>query len=172
MTLITNYDEWAAMYPDAAIDLAKLTQDLTEPSGQPKSGTESAAQQQIRMAIARLGGLAWRNNVGATPAKTKHICPRCSFVFEETQQPVRYGLANDSAKMNERIKSADVIGILPRIVTLEDVGATIGQFIAIEAKAPGWEYRGGGREAAQMAFLSLVQRKGGKAQFSTGEVQL
>ena len=170
--MIFDYNDWAAKHPEAAADLAKLTADMTETSGQPDAGTEAAAQQAIRMSIARMGGLAWRNNVGATPAATHHVCPKCRFHFKEKQQPIRYGLANDSEKMNSRIKSADLVGIMPRVITPEDVGTTIGQFFAVEAKQPGWNYTGRGREAAQQAFLSLVLQKGGLAQFSTGEVRL
>ena len=170
--MITNYEEWRAKHPQAAAELEALTSDITEPSGQPDAGTEAAAQQAVRMSIARLGGLAWRNNVGATPAVTNHICPKCRFHFQEKQQPVRFGLANDSAQMNSRVKSADVIGVMPRIIQPEDVGQTIGQFIAVEVKRPGWNYTGRGRETAQQMFLTLVQSKGGAAQFSTGEVRL
>ena len=167
-----TYNDWAARHPQAAAELAAMTADLTEPEGQPAGNSEAAAQQRIRMSIAKLGGLAWRNNVGATPSSSEHCCPRCGFAFSVSQRPVRYGLANDSVQMNQRIKSADVVGILPRVITPDDVGSTIGQFIAVEAKRPGWNYTGRGREEAQQAFLRLVLSKGGAAQFSTGEVRL
>ena len=98
--MITSYADWAAKHPEAAADLAALTADLTEPSGQPNGASEAAAQQAIRMSIARMGGLAWRNNVGATPSMTEHVCPKCRFNFQERDRPIRYGLANDSAQMN------------------------------------------------------------------------
>ena len=74
----------------------------------------------------------------------------------------------DSRRSNDHICTADLIGLMPRLITAEDVGATIGQFIAIEMKRPGWNYTGNGREAAQQAFLALVLSKGGEARFSTG----
>ena len=109
--------------------------------------------------MAQLGGHAWRNNVGATPSR----CPECNT----RQAPVRYGLANDSARLNERIKSSDLILAIPRRIGPEHVGTLIAQFGAIECKRPGWEYTGQGREPGQAAWLALVASLGGYATFTT-----
>lgn len=159
-----TYREWAQRHPQAARDLANMLAAApwseSEGSGKP----EAWAQQQVRLKIAQAGAMSWRNNVGATKAK----CPDCGA----PQQPVRYGLANDSAKLNEQIKSSDLILAIPRVIKPEDVGRTVAQFGGVEVKPPGWQYTGKGREAAQAAWLALVTKLGGYACFSTGEIEL
>lgn len=60
---------------------------------------EAAVQAAIRVRAAELGVRPWRNNIG---------------VFENAAgRPVRCGLANDSAQLNKRLKSGDLIGWLP-----------------------------------------------------------
>ena len=166
-----TYEEWAARHPRAAADLHVMLGAVPWPTGVGDGG-ESAVQQQVRLSAAGQGAMAWRNNVGATPAKTQHSCPRCQFRFEERQQPIRYGLANDSAKLNERVKSSDLILAIPRVIRPADVGATIAQFGAVETKRPGWAFTGKGREAGQAAWLALIKKVGGYACFSTGELEL
>ena len=158
---MNTYNEWANQYPEAA---HALNQILSPQPTFKNGGSEARVQQEVRMEVARRGGMAWRNNVGATPAK----CPDCGA----RQVPVRYGLANDSTRLNERIKSSDLIAAIPRVIRTEDVGATIAQFGAVECKRPGWTYRGTPREAAQAAWLGLVYKLGGFAQFSTGDISI
>jgi hypothetical protein len=164
-----TYEQWAGQYPQAAAALAQVLvgSDATPAGGEGKS--EAWSQQHARLEIAKYqaGGvhaMSWRNNVGATPAK----CPDCGTA----RQPVRYGLANDSAKMNEKIKSSDLILAIPRVIQPQDVGTLIAQFGSVETKRPGWHFTGKGREAGQAAWLALVKRLGGYAAFSTGEVKL
>ena len=137
-----------------------------------KEEAEGRAQQEIRLAASQQGLRLWRNNVGATPAAVEYHCPRCHFEGEAKQRVVRYGLANDSQQLNAVVKSSDLIGVMPRLITPELVGTTIGQFIAVECKRPGWRYTGKGREEAQQAYLAVVSGKGGLARFSTGGVDL
>jgi len=61
---------------------------------------------------------------------------------------------------------------IPRKITPEMVGSVIAQFGTVEVKAPGWKYTGRGREEAQAAWLALIERIGGFARFSTGEIEL
>lgn len=158
---MNTYAEWAARYPEAAAALAPvLTTDVQHRNG----GSEARAQQDVRTSIAKQGAMSWRNNVGATPAK----CPDCGA----RQVPVRYGLANDSARLNERIKSSDLILAIPRLIRTHHVGTTIAQFGAVECKRPGWKYTGNGREAGQQAWLTLVAKLGGYATFTTGVIEL
>ena len=136
---------------------AVLGTDVTEAvvvSGIGKS--EAWAQSQVRIAFSASGGRAWRNNVGALP--------------REDGVPVRFGLANDSAAQNRVLKSGDLIGIKPRIVTQDMVGQLIGQFWSRECKEPGWRYTGTDREVAQLAWVNLILRMGGDAKFTTGEL--
>lgn len=166
-----TFNEWVQRNPQAAAELAQVT--AQQPTIASASGFDEAyAQQQARFNISRAGGLSWRNNVGATPAKVPYHCPRCHFEGEVEQRIVRYGLANDSHQLNSVIKSSDLIGVMPRTITPGMVGTTIGQFIAVECKRPGWNYTGKGREVQQQAYHAVVMDKGGLAQFSTGEVML
>ena len=167
-----TFNEWAQRHPQAAAELVRVTAQQTAIAPSHAGFDESYAQQQARFAISRAGGLSWRNNVGATPAKVGYHCPRCHFEGEFDQRIVRYGLANDSHQLNSVVKSSDLIGVMPKLITPELVGTTIGQFIAVECKRPGWQYTGKGREEAQQAYLSVVMTKGGLAQFSTGTVSL
>lgn len=106
--------------------------------------TEAGAQSAIRVEAAAIGTVLWRNNNGGYQ--------------DDNGNFIRYGLANDSAAMNKRIKSSDLIGIRDG-----------GQFICREVKQPGWRYTGTAREAAQLKFIELVLSKGGDAGFATGE---
>ena len=71
--------------------------------------------------------------------------------------------------MNDAIKSSDLIGIRPVVITEQHVGTVIGQFVAREIKAGDWKYRGSAREKAQGKFLELVASLGGDAAFANKE---
>lgn len=167
-----TFENWAKRHPEAAAELAQLhTAALNEKDADNSGKSEAWAQQQIRFKVARMGGLLWRNNVGATKAKTIHHCPRCHFDFEQRNQPVRYGLCNESVQQNDAIKSADLIGVMPVLITPEMVGTKIGQFISVEAKRPDWTYNPNDpHTAAQAAWAALVLRYYGYAAFSRGDL--
>lgn len=114
---------------------------------------ESAVAKEVRLEAAKKGVLLWRNNVGV--------------YFDERGVPVRYGLANETSGINERVKSHDLVGIRPVTITPAHVGLTLGQFVSRETKAAGWKYRGTKREEAQLRFGELVESKGGDARFVT-----
>lgn len=118
------------------------------------SDDEAYVQSEVRLEAARVGARLFRNNVG---------------VLEDTRGvPVRYGLANDSAAMNERLKSSDLVGWKPVTITPEHVGRVIGQAVMRECKHRGWVYRGTDREQAQWRFIQLAQNDGCDAAFTTG----
>ena len=165
-----SYAEWALRHPQAARELEQITAVASPTDADGKS--EEWAQQQDRFTAARFGAFAWRNNVGATPAHINVVCPSCNYKHRVEQRPIRYGLANDSQKLNKVVKSSDLILAIPRIITQEMVGTKIAQFGAVECKRPGWHYTGKGRESAQQAYLALVQSVGGFATFSTGGLRL
>lgn len=121
--------------------------------------SEAGIQSAVRLRAAELGLRLWRNNLGAGKL--------------ENGSYVRWGLANDSAAINAVLKSSDLIGITPHVVTLADVGRTIGVFTAVETKHEGWRYNGNDAHTrAQQAFILLVQSCGGRAGFITSPDQL
>jgi hypothetical protein len=104
--------------------------------------SEAATQNAVRLEAQRRGVYLWRNNTG---------------VLEDRRGvPVRFGLGNDSSRINAALKSSDLIGIAPD-----------GRFVAIECKPPGWRGARNDRERAQAAFIDLVRRQGGCAGFAT-----
>lgn len=120
---------------------------------------EAVVQQQVRLELARRGAMVWRNNSGAC--------------FDDTGRLIRYGLGNDSEKINKEIKSSDLIGIVPRIVTAEMVGSIVGFFTAIECKAKGWKPSPSNeRERAQRRFHEVVKEYGGVAAFVSDPLEI
>lgn len=113
---------------------------------------EAYIQTLLRLEASQKGVRLFRNNVGAL----KDVAGRL----------VRYGLANDSAKVNETIKSGDLIGIRPVVITPQHVGHILGQFVSREVKAPGWQFSGTPRELAQQNWANLINSLGGDACFA------
>lgn len=113
--------------------------------------SEAAVQADVRLEAAAKGIHLFRNNVGV--------------LEDKTGRPVRYGLANDSAKLNKIIKSSDLIGWRRVRIDQAHVGSVIAQFVARECKAANWTYSGNDHEVAQLAWLKLINANGGDAQF-------
>lgn len=155
---------WATRWgiPPAAIaELSALLGAATQPDHSPtQPGSEAAVQNAVRMEAARRHMRLFRNNVGAG---------------EINGSQLRWGLANESSKINRIVKSSDLIGIAPG-----------GRFISLEVKRPDWHYIGDqpcickphGRqcdrchEKAQLAWLTFVNSMGGYAAFITSPEQL
>lgn len=117
---------------------------------------EQAVQDRIRIAASAHGTPLLRNNSGA--------------VTTDDGRHIRFGLGNDSVRLNERFKSSDLIGIWPRVVRQEDVGTTIGQFFAVEVKHPGWRFSENDKRAvAQQNFGEWVRSHGGLFLFAASE---
>lgn len=134
--------EWARRWNiphQAMVELAALSL----PYGGDSGTSEQATQNEIRLKAAQNGLSMWRNNSGS---------------FQNiTGQWIRFGLGNDSKKINKVFKSSDLIGIGP-----------YGKFVACEVKKPGWTLQPGDeRGQAQYNFITTVNMLGGIAGFAT-----
>lgn len=116
--------------------------------------TEAYVQSAVRLEAPRYGCILWRNNVGA--------------LRDDRGVPVRYGLANDNRAINDRLKSADLIGIRKVLITPQHVGHVIGQFVSRECKRADWTYKGNAHEIAQMEWVNLLTAWGADAKIVTG----
>lgn len=152
-----NLNQWAIKWGipfEAVEDLRReLTAENTDPTVN-NGESEAAIQTRVRLEATRVGGRLWRNNVGAT--------------FTDTGSFIRFGICNDTVEMNRKLKSADLVGIKPVLITEAHIGHTIGQFWARETKRQGWQFSGDEHETAQLNWLNLVLGLGGDAQFTTG----
>lgn len=141
---------------DALADLVAIVGLDVEPS---KDATgEHKVQDDARLIASQMGWRLFRNNKGVLP--------------DARGVPVRFGLCNDNEKLGKRLRSSDLIGIRPVIITPEMVGSTIGQFVAREIKKDGWKYKGTEHEEAQLRFGELVIGLGGDFKFWNGEGEL
>lgn len=114
--------------------------------GEPKS--ESTVQAEVRLSAVKHELQLFRNNVGV--------------LLDETGRPVRYGLANESKELNEKIKSGDLIGWRPVFITPDMVGKVIAQFTSIECKGENSKTKKS-RARAQERWAELVRKNGGLA---------
>ena len=120
---------------------------------------EIEIQGRIRLEASQRGWRLWRNNLGAGELKNGNF--------------LRWGLANDSIATNRAMKSGDLIGIRPVLITQEMVGGVIGQFVSMEVKRPGWRFNpNDSHEKAQQRWIDLVRALGGYAIFTTNEEEL
>lgn len=128
--------------------------------------SEAYVQSIVRLEAPAKGVKLWRNNVGV--------------LIDKTGRPVRYGLANETEKLNKEFKSGDLIGWRPRLVTLEEVidaggQILIAQFVSRECKRADWtpapptDRERFAHEEAQRKWARLVNDAGGDACFATGE---
>jgi hypothetical protein len=155
MKLTTWASKWGI--PNAAIeDLKKsLGAGILEVIHCEQGKSEAAVTSIVRLEASKKNCRLWRNNRGAFK--------------NEYGQWVHYGLANESGKMNDFIKSSDLIGIRPVKIRETMVGLTIGQFVSREIKKSDWTYTGTDAEKAQLKWLELITSLGGDACFATRE---
>jgi hypothetical protein len=115
---------------------------------------EADNQSRIMARGAAVGVDLLRNNSGA--------------LLDKRGVPVRFGLGNESRKVNEVWKSSDLIGIWPVMVTPEHVGRVLGVFAAVECKPTGWRLTPGDKRGqAQANFGKWVTDRGGFFTFAT-----
>jgi len=155
---VMNLTDWAIRWqiPYAAVEDLRRQMGMVNTDPPAVVGqSESAVQSLVRIEASRKGCRLFRNNVGAG--------------YLDNGSFIRWGLANDSDRMNQVLKSSDLIGIEPVVVTPRMVGQTIGRFLSREIKAAGWQYSGTSREQAQLKWIELINSMGGNAAFATGE---
>lgn len=112
--------------------------------------SESEIQQQIRIVTSRLGWRLWRNNKGAGKLENGNF--------------IRWGLCNETPALGSQIRSADLIGIRPVLITAEHIGTTIGQLVSIECKRENWKPSlADPHEIAQRRWRDLINDLGGYA---------
>jgi hypothetical protein len=133
-----------------------LTSTVSAPPDTSNGTLETDVLARVRLAASQAGDVLWRNNSGV--------------LKNERGVPIRFGLCNDSEKLNDHAKSSDLIGIKRLTVTREMVGSVVGQFYAREVKRVGWVYKGTPREVAQLRFIETVVAMGGDAAFSVGSL--
>lgn len=154
-----NIHQWAIRHGVSHLALHELRSIFGVNAEAIESGeSETLVQSRVRLEASRKGLKLWRNNVGA--------------LKDERGIPVRYGLANDTKKLNEKIKSGDLIGWRPVLITEHHVGGTIAQFVSRECKKPAWAYSGTAHEVAQLRWIEAVTADGGDAKFCNAEGSL
>lgn len=103
--------------------------------------TEFPEQSRVILKAFEMGFGLWRNNSGVAREEHRHV---------------RFGVGNDSARINKVWKSSDLIGIGPH-----------GRALWVEMKKPGWKFTGTEREVAQSNAINDINKRGGIAFFCT-----
>jgi hypothetical protein len=151
---------WAARHGvpfGAILELETLMGVTHAPTPNPDDhqlGSEGRQQSLILLEAGQKDIHLFRNNVGALPDKGGRY--------------VRYGLANESKKQNDLIKSADLIGWEKVKIEPWMNGYFIARFLSVEVKEEGWVFTGDEHEQAQQTWADLVTAGGGRALFATG----
>lgn len=150
--------EWAKRHNLSSAALSELAQimgvdKVTDVVTSTGLTSESQVQNQRRLMASKRGGRLWRNNKGVLP--------------DARGVPVRFGLINDTPALGKKLRSPDLVGINPVLITPEMVGTVIGQWDSEEVKKPGWVYKGTEHERAQLACGELILSLGGRWRFVT-----
>ena len=105
---------------------------------------------EIRLEASKRGVYLFRNNSGACHTQDGRF--------------IRFGLANDSKRINAVLKSGDLLGFTPVTITQEMVGKKVAIFTSVEIKKYKRELRANTpRAKAQRAWHDLVKNNGGMA---------
>lgn len=114
--------------------------------------TEAQLLSEVRIQAPKYGSFLMRNNSGV-------------FVNQKTNRPIRFGLGNDSSRLNSKFKSSDLIGITPRRC---ECGRIHGIFTALEIKKPKWKFdKNNNVHVGQNNFLNKIRENGGLCAFIT-----
>lgn len=113
--------------------------------------SETSISQRIQLEAGAQGVTLLRNNNGAA--------------YDKAGRLIRYGLGHVAP--NQPMRSSDLIGWVPVVITPEMVGRTVAVFTAVEVKTEGWKRPTDERERAQEKFINLVRDSGGLSTFAT-----
>jgi len=152
-----NLNQWAIKWGIPFEAIEDLRREFGTINTDPEPGQdlkpEAVVQNIVRTEASSKGLRLWRNNTGVA-------------IDENGDRTIRYGLFNDSKKINKVIKSPDLVGIRPRFIMPADVGTVIGQFVGRACKRAGWQYTATERERAQLKGLELIASLGWDATFA------
>jgi len=126
---------------EAQVELRMMFVSHPRDDESPADGTEGDVQNLIRIHAAEIGDILWRNNSGA--------------MTDEEGNFVRFGLGNDSTKLNKVYKSPDLVGLRKD-----------GKPLFIEVKKPGWRWTGSEHEKGQLNFLTHAASRGALCGFA------
>lgn len=153
--MVDAITDWAIKHNISAVAVAELRGllDPLVPSGRGNlSHNETDVSTALAIEAGKRGVPLWRNNNGAFQDSSRR------WIF--------FGLGNISTRVNKVMKSSDRIGINPIKIGPEHMGRIIGQFVAVEAKRPGWTKPENDRDRAQEHFMQIVKNYGGAAGFA------
>ena len=136
-----TFDQWVQTYQIPPRAVAALYS-IVLPMSSITSTSETATQNLIRVEAAKYGFAMWRNNSGA--------------VTTDDGRHIRFGVGNDSKKLNEIWKSPDLIGIGPN-----------GRLVGCEVKRPNWRAPETNRDRAQLNAINQINALGGIGFFAT-----
>lgn len=142
--------EWAARWrlpAEAFRELCLLSIDVAHTDGRDES--EARVQSRVRLEGAQKNILLYRNQRGAGKLDSGNF--------------VRFGLCNDSQKIGDKFKSADLIGVESVLITYDMIGSVFGRFISVECKPTNWKFSGTMEEVAQVSWATLINSAGGRA---------
>ena len=138
-----TFGEWVRVYQIPPQAVAAFY-GMVLPVSNVTATSEAATQNLIRIEASKYGFTMWRNNNGA--------------VTTDDGRHIRFGVGNDSKKLNEIWKSPDLIGIGPN-----------GRFVGCEVKRPDWRAPENNRDRAQLNCLNQINALGGIGFFATSE---
>lgn len=150
-----NLNEWAMKWniPFEAVNDLRETMGVVDHGKHVTHGiSEAAVTSRVLLEASQKNIWLLRNNVGAVELPNGRV--------------LRYGLANESKQQNQILKSSDLIGIRPVLITERMIGHLIGQFVAREMKPENWRYTGIKHEIGQLAFHHACISRGADACFA------
>jgi len=150
-----NLTAWAIKWGvsiDAINEMRRELGIVYQPPIETDGMSEAAVSSRVMLEASEKGIWLLRNNVGGGKLVKGGF--------------VRWGLANESKAQNKIIKSSDLIGIRPLLITRSMVGSIIGQFVARETKPENWHYKATEHEIAQLAFINKAVSLGADAKFT------